>query len=343
MLISLLVAYRAYEGKAPKYPHVLGIRSNVKSSIAIITIILFVYMPLFVFRWCSPEISIKNLGDHVVPKNIVVFWSPDTHLEKDSSLGSLAVRVYEDNHPAPSGDFKWVSLMSGRDDWSGFYGEAFRHLTGEVVVAFRGTEGRFNDILTDLSMVFGVKPRQLVEGEQFFEAVSKKYPVSFVVGHSLGGAIAQYVAANNNVQGMTLNAFGAAPFLPAQIVDKWRREESKDQVLNVRLTSDVVSEAHFAYTLSNIILYSVDFSYGGASFHIGCTANGQYGAYYGQNKSFPYSLVHAHFADGLEEILTTNDLIFSKQYECSPPKLRIGMLFPSLKNILGKGNNDQKK
>ncbi|VTR91964.1 unnamed protein product [Gemmata massiliana] len=82
----------------------------------------------------------------------------------------------------------------------------------EQVVAIAGTQGMAgSDILADIKLAIGVMPRQASSAEKFFQSVipSGTTPSDvIVVGHSLGGALAQVLGFWHGVRFVTFNAPG---------------------------------------------------------------------------------------------------------------------------------------
>ena len=117
---------------------------------------------------------------------------------------------------------------------SGFSACLFESIkTGELVVVYRGTErfglgenekdfpSMMKDVVTDLSLVTGSYDEQFNDSWKFFKAVKKQNPKRKIIiaGQSLGGAIAQIVAAKeytvnlNKVETHTYNAPGCRHLL----------------------------------------------------------------------------------------------------------------------------------
>lgn len=81
--------------------------------------------------------------------------------------------------------------------------------TGECAIAFVGSDfSDWSDVLTDMSLPGKSIPPQLIEALKIFNQCKTKYgeKLTTVVGNSLGGAIANYVALHNQgVQSITYN------------------------------------------------------------------------------------------------------------------------------------------
>ena len=93
---------------------------------------------------------------------------------------------------------------------NGFYAATFQNTaTGEVVIAYRGTNGPF-DAVADIQLVAGQVPQQFNDAKVYYQAVADQYGAAnvSVTGHSLGGAMASFVAANPDVT-TTATAFNA--------------------------------------------------------------------------------------------------------------------------------------
>jgi Ca2+-binding RTX toxin-like protein len=83
--------------------------------------------------------------------------------------------------------------------------------TNQYVIAFRGTELKANDILTDLSALTG-SIDQIKDAEAWIEELKQNYPINeknlTLTGHSLGGILTQAVGADLGIQGYAFNPWG---------------------------------------------------------------------------------------------------------------------------------------
>ncbi|HEX4764651.1 MAG TPA: hypothetical protein VH414_00040 [Lichenihabitans sp.] len=137
-----------------------------------------------------------------------------------------AAAAYDGDPAAASG----LTLLQGargavtatRKD--GFHGVAFETVTGQVIVAFEGTDlGSLNtrptfvnaQIQADRQIYDGANPTLYDDAFRFTHralAVAAAQGISpnnvFLAGHSLGGAEAEYVAANTGLSGDTFGAPG---------------------------------------------------------------------------------------------------------------------------------------
>jgi Ca2+-binding RTX toxin-like protein len=90
----------------------------------------------------------------------------------------------------------------------------------EIVIAFRGTVGGkdlFNSLTADAELATGITPDQFTQGEDLLQAIVQALPEAktFVTGHSLGGAIGEFVSAQDEAfQGTTFGAPGIS--IPAR-------------------------------------------------------------------------------------------------------------------------------
>lgn len=140
------------------------------------------------------------------------------------------------------------------DPSTGFQATAYRRVdTGEVIIAYRGTEfGRepVHDGGVDAGMVLtglnaqtpdSVRFTQRVMDQAREDAATYGYPLKVTVtGHSLGGTLAEINASRFGLQGETFNAYGAAGLLEGV-------PEGGHQVIDHVRAGDLVSAAssHF--------------------------------------------------------------------------------------------------
>ncbi|MFZ5510307.1 MAG: hypothetical protein ACOZCP_09645, partial [Pseudomonadota bacterium] len=143
-----------------------------------------------------------------------------TSIQKDALLSQFATLAYKEeaylNNPTnlPSGwqlvDFE----VNGP-----FAAFAFKNeTTGEVIVAYRGTDG-LSDLAADTGILTGKWDPQFQQGMDFLGRVRSNtdlFPRGYdpskllVTGHSLGGAIAQVVAQAYGLDGSTIDPGAAA-------------------------------------------------------------------------------------------------------------------------------------
>ena len=83
------------------------------------------------------------------------------------------------------------------------------------LILFQGTSSLF-DWIADFKMALGIKPRQFKAALKFVKENINKDKQTYIAGHSLGGAITQYVVHElnmDNVYGYTYNGAGAKHLL----------------------------------------------------------------------------------------------------------------------------------
>ncbi len=116
----------------------------------------------------------------------------------------------------------------------GFAGMAFQAPNGangepgEIVFSFRGTEEGRLDYQTDFWLAVGGVPAQFTDVENFYNSVTASHPTNTVsfTGHSLGGALAQYMTYYTDGDGYseTFNAISPVPSIMAMdtsFASKW--------------------------------------------------------------------------------------------------------------------------
>lgn len=128
--------------------------------------------------------------------------------------------VIEVSGTAPTGNTTTITTASDlyyRDLSTGFEAAAYRSTTGKIIISYRGTDSPL-DILVDGYLATNHFISQVSKAEEFFLAVIEQYCKNAdgtydtskvtLTGHSLGGALAQVIGAENNITTYTYNAPG---------------------------------------------------------------------------------------------------------------------------------------
>ena len=99
------------------------------------------------------------------------------------------------------------------DAWAGFAAVAYKNeQTKEIIIAYRGTDSPLDAIISDAQLAFNLTPQQAAPAVEFFEEIAENadnagYSIT-ITGHSLGGALAQYVASLKQEPAITFEAPG---------------------------------------------------------------------------------------------------------------------------------------
>ena len=138
----------------------------------------------------------------------------------------------------------WIIIDTYSNSSSGFYGIAIQDpATKDIVFAYRGTQADIlgnnfspSDIFTDLQIGLRILPQQFVDAVNFYHQVSQTYGSQYLVdysftGHSLGGAIAQFMTYSSSTDdkiydSVTFNAVSPVPIIKSMDTDfnkKWSR------------------------------------------------------------------------------------------------------------------------
>ena len=138
----------------------------------------------------------------------------------------------------------WIIIDTYSNSSSGFYGIAIQDpASKDIVFAYRGTQADIlgnnfspSDIFTDLQIGLRILPQQFVDAVNFYHQVSQTYGSQYLVdysftGHSLGGAIAQFMTYSSSTDdkiydSVTFNAVSPVPIIKSMDTDfnkKWSR------------------------------------------------------------------------------------------------------------------------
>ena len=151
-------------------------------------------------------------------------------------------------------DYKLLDFTSTS---SGFRAAAFQNPeTGEIVFSFKGTDfdpsnpKTYMDTAKDIAnadaqIAFGVStglPAQFTEAEQFVNRVLSSHSNSgcTFTGHSLGGALAQYMTYKTGHKSTTFNAPGVANLIESVTGQKIDYKYYKDKSINYANESDFI-------------------------------------------------------------------------------------------------------
>ncbi|MGW8168462.1 MAG: Mbeg1-like protein [Sulfurovaceae bacterium] len=169
----------------------------------------------------------------------------------------IADFVYEDGFNAIKGNSyaingqEYILRDERNNSTNGFDAMLLQNTsTGQYVVVFRGTEPSSKDILTDLSMGIGQFPEQFVNASDFIDNAINTYGVNesntIIVGHSLGGSLAEYGGMKTGFQTYTYNAYGIGSIYDGIDVDKY------DNIDNYITFNDFVSRLPTSEMVGNV-------------------------------------------------------------------------------------------
>lgn len=133
-------------------------------------------------------------------------------------LANLSDDVCRDSGAPPG----WTRIDSFSRP-TGFWGSVYRNANGELFAVMRGMELSLLDVDAVNDIRRGIKPRAFDSALSFFNFVKDNYGTTNVtfVGHSLGGAMVDYISAvqaaqGTRITGITFGAIGIASILSSE-------------------------------------------------------------------------------------------------------------------------------
>lgn len=140
--------------------------------------------------------------------------------------------------PTPEARLDGYVLTARHKYPNGLNATVFSDEAGIVIIAFRGTDDKA-DIPSDVQIVNGELPEQFAEAQKLYEDVQRENPSAKIIlaGHSLGGSLAQLIAANNPKAA----AFACAPVGTGNVVKNNTELADTGNVYNYLTKGDAFS------------------------------------------------------------------------------------------------------
>jgi hypothetical protein len=178
-----------------------------------------------------------------------------------------------------NGDVKNKAYLNS-DAWSALRVSVTKSPEGKVILAFKGTDpnpmnGRFATVKSDLMGAMGVADSAFRDARDLVKAFVAKYGRDSVevMGHSLGGALAQFSGIKCGIKVTSFNGMGLTPHLRDKLVDyselfSRRTNMSQAQVEHFDTAHDPLSQkAQTRYMPFGLTQLGDRFKVGGMSGH----------------------------------------------------------------------------
>lgn len=158
-------------------------------------------------------------------------------LEKDLDYAILSDLAYYEGNETSYGDYKCIGSVDKK--LSGFHAKIFSNPNeNEMVIAFRGTNkySVVRDwVMTNAVNALGLHTMQYNQARNLARSLSEAYDTQKItlVGHSLGGGLAQSAAVDTGAKAVTFNAADPG------VLNNFKKEASEGQIVrNYNLKED---------------------------------------------------------------------------------------------------------
>lgn len=158
----------------------------------------------------------------------------NSQIKKHEIFKQLCISSYHPKQELPQGYERLFSKPGNK----GFYADVIKN-KNDVVIVYRGTDN-VDGLKDDLKMWYQKQlPTQEREALDLYDEVNKYckkngYNIT-VIGHSLGGSLAQIVSAKRDVDAVTFNAYGVKNLLDPNI------KYCTDKVINYCCDEDIIT------------------------------------------------------------------------------------------------------
>lgn len=152
---------------------------------------------------------------------------------------------------APAG---WTQISYQAPTSTGFSATAYQTTTGEIVIAYAGTQssgaGFSNDAVNDIEMLLDETPGQYNEALAFYNSVKSANSAAAITltGQSLGGSLAQLVGAETGVNTFSYNSVGVEGLLD----DCGITNTDFTKITNYSLGNDIANIGNISLGLNQI-------------------------------------------------------------------------------------------
>ncbi|WP_071458483.1 lipase family protein [Bacillus massilinigeriensis] len=186
---------------------------------------------------------------------------------KDKTYHKMSDAAYSEddiniNLKYKSGKEEWEVIhgLETSNPYTGFDSKVYQDKNGNIIIAYRGTEGsgtlprKIKDIATDMKYIaakqtpFNVNmDNQFIDALKLVAEVKKKYPKAKIstTGHSLGGALAAFVAAFHDWNAVTFSAPSVIDILPPFLKNRALAGEFDETIINYIHPKDSIGAGAF--------------------------------------------------------------------------------------------------
>lgn len=179
-----------------------------------------------------------------------IIYIKNNHAKKDSAyhgemlnpvLNDMVAQLNDNVYKNMAQEVNGFKPICVKEDKRTGFGAVAHRQDNEIFITYRGTNN-LGCLKSDWQMMLGKLPEQFKLADKFYQEIKKNNPDCDItlVGHSLGGSLAQLVASKyKDVPAITLNAFGTDTIMKRN--DK--QFKNNNNVYNYIINGDIVSNS----------------------------------------------------------------------------------------------------
>ena len=178
-------------------------------------------------------------------------------LETIKEYSTICDKLYQDVEQGQNIE-NWTVSSTKKENISGFYSAILRK-DDKYLIVYRGTNDLM-DWVANTTIGFTIRSRQFRLAEEVYKTLLKQCPDKgkiTLLGHSLGGGLAEFIGANYEIRTYTFNGIGIRHYLKPKISNQTDFSYINNYISVVDLVGNLLphttTKSYYVYQPENII------------------------------------------------------------------------------------------